>query len=97
MNLFQKAKLLILLNRTIDNIPTPMTINSSWKTTIFGAGGLLALITETASKLLDGNPDTNPDWGSVITLAIPLIGLLFAKDYDKSNAPNPIPKAHAVE
>jgi hypothetical protein len=97
MNIFQKTKILYTLNRVWNNIPQPMTINGSWRTTVFGAGGLLALAAEVAGKLLDGNPDTNPDWPTVLTMAIPLIGLLFAKDAAVSNSPHPTPKAQTVE
>lgn len=55
-------------------------MTSSWKTTLFGVGGLLTVIAAALSALLDGKPETNPDWTSVIASASACIGLLFARD-----------------
>lgn len=52
----------------------------NWKTSFFGAGGLLVIIANVASMLLDGNPDTNPDWSVVFAAAMPSIAALFARD-----------------
>ena len=53
----------------------------SWKTTLFGAGGLGTLIVMgVIQPLMDGDPATNPQWSIVIPgLFTALIGL-FAKD-----------------
>ena len=53
----------------------------SWKTTVFGAGGLLAIIVTAVSALFDGDPATNPDWGLLLAAAGPAIASLFARDH----------------
>ena len=53
----------------------------SWKTTIFGAGGLLAVIVTAVSALFDGDPATKPDWGLLIAAAGPAIAAIFARDH----------------
>lgn len=55
-------------------------MKASWRTSIFGAGGLLTIIVNTVSMLMDGNPATNPDWSIVFAAAMPALGLLFARD-----------------
>lgn len=97
MNLFQKTKILIALNRMVNNIPQPMRLNSSWKTTLWGSGGLVTIVVVTAGQLLDNDPNTNPEWHLVLPVIFALIGNMFSKDYDKSNSPHPIPKAQSVE
>ena len=52
----------------------------SWKTTLFGAGGLATVLFTAVPALLDGDPATNPNWDLVIGAALPAIGLLFARD-----------------
>lgn len=52
----------------------------SWKTTLFGAGGLLTVIVTALCAMFDDNPATNPDWALVLAAASPCIGLLFARD-----------------
>ena len=80
LSIWQKIKLANLASKTFKNIPTPIKMNSSWKTTIFGAGGLLTVITFAANALFDGDPATNPDWAVTITAILTGIGLIFAKD-----------------
>lgn len=53
---------------------------SSWKTSIFGAGGILVIAANVAAMLLDGNPATNPDWSVVFAALMPSIAALFARD-----------------
>ena len=55
-------------------------MSASWRTTLFGAGGLIAVITSACQALFDGNPATNPDWTSVIGVVSVCIGLFFARD-----------------
>ena len=62
-----------------------MKINASWKTTVFGAGGLLIIVANVASMLLDGNPATNPDWSVTIPSVMACLVGLFARDNDKSS------------
>lgn len=58
---------------------------TSWRTSLFGTGGLIAVIASAASALFDGNPATNPDWTSVIAAASACIGLLFSRDHKVSS------------
>lgn len=55
-------------------------MGTSWRTTLFGAGGLIAVVASTLNAIFDGNPATNPDWTAVIAAASVAIGLLFARD-----------------
>ncbi len=55
-------------------------MTASWKTSLFGAGGLLVVAASAISALADGNPATNPDWASVAAAASACLGLLFARD-----------------
>lgn len=57
----------------------------SWRTTIFGAGGVLAVLVSALQSLFDGNPQTNPDWNMVVAACLPAIGLLFARDHGVSS------------
>lgn len=58
---------------------------TSWKTTLFGAGGLASVAFAALSALLDGDPATNPDWNLVFAAALPAMGLLFARDDNRSS------------
>lgn len=53
----------------------------SWKTTTTAILGFVALVATQAQASIDGDPSTIANWNVVITGAIPLIGLLFAKDH----------------
>lgn len=52
----------------------------SWRTSLFGSGGILILAANTAAMLLDGNPATNPDWNLTFAALMPAIAALFARD-----------------
>lgn len=52
----------------------------SWRTSLFGTGGLVTLLASVASALLDGDPATNVDWTLTIAAAMPCIAALFARD-----------------
>lgn len=52
----------------------------SWRTTLFGAGGLGTLLVSAAQALLDADPVTNPQWELLIAGAMPCIAALFARD-----------------
>lgn len=60
-------------------------MKKSWRTTFFGAGGVLAVLAQALSQVFDGNPATNPDWNLVITALLPALGLLFARDHGVSS------------
>ena len=52
----------------------------NWKTSLFGAGGILVIAANVASMLLDGDPATNPDWSVTFAALMPSIAALFARD-----------------
>lgn len=52
----------------------------SWRTSIFGVGGLFAVWSPVIMAALDGDPATVPAIGTAVTLSLPAIGLLFARD-----------------
>jgi hypothetical protein len=64
-------------------------MNASWKTSTFGAGGLLWLLVDTAKLLTDGDAATNPDWNVVMPALLVAVSALFAKDANVSHAPAP--------
>ena len=55
-------------------------MSASWRTTLFGVGGIVTVVAAACNALFDGNPATNPDWTSVIASVSACIGLLFARD-----------------
>jgi len=57
----------------------------SWKTTVFGAGGVAIVIFNQLSTLLDGDPTTNPDWTVVVSTLGILLAFLFSRDANKSS------------
>jgi hypothetical protein len=57
----------------------------SWRTTVFGTGGLLAVVVTILQALFDGNPQTNPDWGAAAAAIAASVGLLFARDHKVSS------------
>lgn len=57
----------------------------SWKTTLLGIGSLLGIAADVIRALIDGDPLTNPDWTLVFAGATAAIGLIFARDNDKSS------------
>lgn len=59
--------------------------NSSWKTTAAGISAIVASVAGALNLMFDGNTLTNPDWTSVIAAITAGIGLLTARDNDKSS------------
>ncbi len=57
-----------------------MKTKASWKTSLFGTGGILVIVVNVAAMLLDDNPNTNPDWSVVFAALMPSIAALFARD-----------------
>ena len=57
----------------------------SWKTTLAGLSSIMSGLGQIIYAITDGNPQTNPDWGTSIPLIITGIGLIFARDNDKSS------------
>jgi hypothetical protein len=62
-----------------------MKIQGSWKTTLFGAGGLATIAFNLASMYLDGDPATNPDWSVFLPAILASTAALFARDNNKSS------------
>jgi uncharacterized membrane protein len=58
---------------------------SSWKTTVTGVLMLLDIVGHSAVMVLDGDPTTNPNWAVVVPALLAAIGLIFARDADKSS------------
>lgn len=59
--------------------------NKSWKTTAAGITAIVAAIAGAAGLMLDGKPETNPDWTAVVAACSAAIGLIMARDNDKSS------------
>jgi hypothetical protein len=58
----------------------------SWKTTLCGIlGAIAAAITLVAQPMLDADPNTAPQWGAFAAAAAAALGLVFARDNDKSS------------
>jgi hypothetical protein len=61
-------------------------MTGSWKTTLCGLLSLVtAGITMIAQPLLDGDPTTNPQWAAFGTAVAAAVGLLFARDNNKTS------------
>jgi hypothetical protein len=54
----------------------------SWKTTVAGIGGFLALLGPALAAQFDNDPLTVPQWGLVFAAAIAAWGLIKARDND---------------
>ena len=52
----------------------------SWKTSLFGAGGILTALIAAGALMFDGNPSTNPEWGTLIPLLFSSLVGIFARD-----------------
>ena len=57
----------------------------SWKTTVAGIAAIIAAVALAISNELDTDPATVADWGVVLATVIAGVGLLFARDNDKSS------------
>lgn len=55
-------------------------LGKSWKTTLAGLFQLLAVLAFQLGKLFDLLPETQPDWGVIVSSAIIFFGLLKARD-----------------
>jgi hypothetical protein len=59
---------------------------TSWKTTTFSITSVLAtVLAMIVNPLLDGNPETNPNWTEAMPVILAGLGLLFARDNNKSS------------
>lgn len=59
--------------------------NKSWKTTGAGITAIVAAVAGAANLMFDSNPATNPDWTAVVAAVTAGLGLIFARDNDKSS------------
>jgi len=57
----------------------------SWKTTVAGIAAIIAAIALAVSNEFDADPATVADWGAVLATIAAGVGLLFARDNDKSS------------
>ena len=57
----------------------------SWKTSAAGIGAILVAVGSALSSMFDNDPTTVADWGAVVAAVIAGIGLLAARDNDKSS------------
>lgn len=57
----------------------------SWKTTTAGIGTILAALGAALSAQFDADPLTVANWGAVITAITAGVGLILARDNDKSS------------
>jgi len=59
--------------------------NTSWKTTGAGISAILVAAGSAIAALTDNDPATVVDWGALSAALIAGIGLIFARDNDKSS------------
>jgi hypothetical protein len=55
----------------------------NWKTSIGALGLIIVALGNALPLLLDGNPNTSPDWNLLIPELMAAFALLFAADGDK--------------
>lgn len=64
----------------------------NWKTSLFGTGGVVAILADVLTRLTDGNALTNPDWNVVLPALLTALGLIFARDAGQPAQPSDTPK-----
>lgn len=62
-----------------------MMPKGSWKTTTAGVAGIVGIVAMALQAQFDSDPHTVAEWGVVVPVVISQIGLLFARDNDKSS------------
>lgn len=55
------------------------------RTSIAGIGALLVAIGGALGAIFDGDPLTNPDWTAVVAAVTVAVGLIFARDSNKTS------------
>ena len=60
--------------------------NKNWKTTVAGLGAIVVALGVAMQAHFDGNPETIVQWEILITAVFAGVGLLYARDGDKSSA-----------
>lgn len=63
---------------------------TSWKTTLCGVLSIAAILIDATLKLLNNG---SPDWTLVGASLVTAAGLVFSKDQNVSNSPNPVAAA----
>ena len=58
---------------------------NSTNTTMAGILAALAALATAVNYFIDGDPSTQPDWGATISLILVAVGLVKARDNDKSS------------
>lgn len=57
----------------------------SWKTTLAGIAAIVAAVGTAVSAQFDNDPATVPDWTMVIGMITAGVGLMLARDNDKTS------------
>ena len=57
----------------------------SWKTTLAGIAAIVAAVATAVSAQFDNDPATVPDWTLVIGMVTAGVGLVLARDNDKTS------------
>lgn len=57
----------------------------SWRTTVVGICVILVAIATAIKAALDGDSATVADWGAAVAEALAGLGMIFARDNDKSS------------
>ena len=62
-----------------------MTPGKSWKTTVAGIAAIVAAIALAVAHQFDADPTTVADWSAVIAALTAGVGLVLARDNDKTS------------
>lgn len=65
----------------------------SWKTTVTGVCAILIAVAGAVKLLVDGDPASNPDYTAVLAAVAAGIGLITARDNNKSSEDVGVKKA----
>ena len=57
----------------------------SWKTTVLGIMSILTAVFVALTAMLDADPSTVPDWSIVVAAGTAGIGMILARDNDKTS------------
>lgn len=64
-----------------------MKLAFNWKTSTAGVLALVTVALNVLSSMFDNDPTTIVNWGLVIPAVMSAVGLMFAKDGDKTGLP----------
>lgn len=62
-----------------------LLVGKSWKTSVSGLAAILVAVGAALSALSDGKAETNVDFPSLFAACIAGVGLLFARDNNRSS------------